>query len=65
MNWQYIIGIILIAVTAWSLYDLWVKNQVRSIIGKICWSALLILTGPFGLILYYFVGRKQWLYVVE
>ncbi len=58
MNWDSLIYIVSAAIVIYTLYDLWAKNGKRSMVGKILWTLAILFTGPFGIVLYWILGRR-------
>ncbi len=59
LMWLVIVLLILvgIAITLWALYSIWTgKNETN---WKLLWTLVVLVVGLIGLIIYYFIGKKE------
>lgn len=53
-----IIFLICIGLGLYTLIDI-LKSEFTNSINKIIWLILVLVTGPLGIVLYFFIGKKQ------
>ena len=58
--WLFMMVIVLgsIGLFIYVLVDI-LKSEFTNSINKIIWLILVLVTGPLGIVLYFFIGRKQ------
>ncbi len=60
VEWLFMMVIVLgsIGLFIYVLVDI-LKSEFTNSINKIIWLILVLVTGPLGIVLYFFIGRKQ------